>query len=59
MKVELTKEEWQVPFNRLIAGLIQGEDIRDFSISKDNKEVSFFIEDFSVTLKANGKWEIA
>ena len=58
MKLEMDKNEWKVPFNKLVAGLIEGDDVKYFSINKEEKEVNFLFGDWNVLLKNDGTWEI-
>jgi len=58
MKVELTKEEFKDPFDKLLAGLIEGNDVTNFFVNKNNKHIQILLGDWSLELLPNGKWEI-
>lgn len=58
MKLELDKEEWKSNFNKLVCGLINGNDVKYFCIDKELKEVSFLFGDYNVVLREDGTWEI-
>jgi len=58
MKVELTKEEFKDPFNKLLTGLIEGNDVTNFSVEKDQKQIQILLGDWCLQLNSNGKWEI-
>jgi len=58
MKVELTKEEFKDPFNRLLAGLVEGNDVTNFSVDKDVKRIQILLGDWTLELLPDGKWEI-
>ena len=58
MKIELDKKDFQDRFTKVLAGLIRGNDINDFSINKESKEISFFVDDWSITLNGDGTWEV-
>ena len=58
MKVELSKKEFKDPFNKLISGLVEGNDVTNFFIEKNKKRVQILLGDWSLELLPNGKWEI-
>lgn len=45
-------------FEKLLAGLIQGNDVSNFCVDKKEKSINFLFGEWNVTLYDNGKWEI-
>lgn len=56
--MKVTEQNMNSPFEKLLHGLIEGDDLGYFSVDKKCKEISFMVGDWNVTLKDNGKWEI-
>lgn len=45
-------------FEKLLAGLVQGNDVSNFCVYKKEKSINFLFGEWNVTLYDNGKWEI-
>jgi hypothetical protein len=58
MELKLTKEEWKDPFNKLLASLINGDDLNYFTVDKDEKIITTMFGDWNIIFKPDGQWEI-
>lgn len=58
MRVELTKEEFNSNFNKLLTGLIEGNEVDYFSVDKERKVVNILVGNFGIELRNDGTWEI-
>ena len=43
---------------KLTAAIMSDKKIEYFSVDKADNSISFFLSDWEIRLKANGKWEI-
>lgn len=59
MKLILEHEEYSKRFEKLVASLINGNDVTNFSIDKPNRYVNMLFGDWNVTLHDDGTWDIA
>ena len=57
-KMKLTDFDIKSNFEKLLVGLIEGEDVTNFSVEKDEKKIQILVGDWSLELHGNGKWEI-
>jgi len=48
-------------FEKLLAGLVEGNDVTNFSVDKDTnpRRIQILVGEWNVELLDNGKWEIA
>ena len=60
MKIDRHSMDFGNRFEKLLAGLIEGEDVTNFSVDKDTKprRIQILVGDFNLELLENGKWEI-
>ena len=59
MNLQLEEKEFKQHFNKLLKGLIEGEDFIDwFSVNKKEKSINLLIGDWSVELYNDGTWSI-
>jgi hypothetical protein len=58
MKVVLTNKEFQSNMNRLIAGLVEGDDVTNYSVNDNNSQIQILLGDYCLELNKNGKWNM-
>lgn len=58
MELKLEKEEFNEPFKKLLNGLIEGDDLKYFTIDKEINLVTFMLGDWQVELFNDGTWRI-
>lgn len=58
--MKVTEIDFKSRFEKLLKGLIEGEDVTNFSVDKDvsPRRIQILVGDFNVELLENGKWEI-
>lgn len=58
--MKVTEVNHKSRFEKLIRGLIEGEDVTNFSVDFDAnpKRIQILVGDYNVELLENGKWEI-
>lgn len=62
MKIERSSMDFKKKMEKLLAGLIEGTDVTNFSVDKDTGEltrIQILVGDWNLELLSNGKWEIA
>ena len=62
MKIERKSIDFNKKMEKLLAGLIEGTDVTNFSVDKDTGEptrVQILVGEWSLELLSNGKWDIA
>jgi len=59
--MKVTEINFNSKFEKLLAGLIEGNDITNFSVDKDTnpKRIQILVGRWNLELLENGKWEIA
>ena len=58
MKIVRESIDFKNNFEKLLTALIEGEDVTNFSVEKDEKKIQILVGDWSLELHGNGKWEI-
>ena len=58
MKIVRESIDFKNNFEKLLTALIEGEDVTNFSVEKDEKKIQILVGDWSLELHDNGKWEI-
>lgn len=61
MKIEKESLDFNKPMDKLVAGLIEGDDVSNFLIEKASGEVQkiqILLGDWNLELLPNGKWSI-
>lgn len=59
--MKITDVNYNSRFEKLLKGLIEGNDVTNFAVDKDvtPKRIQILVGDANVELLDNGKWEIA
>ena len=58
MKVVRESIDFKSNFEKLLTGLVEGEDVTNFMVEKDKKTIQILVGDWSLELNDNGSWEI-
>ena len=58
MKVVRESIDFKSNFEKLLTGLVEGEDVTNFLVEKNKKTIQILVGDWSLELHDNGKWEI-
>lgn len=62
MKIDRKSIDFKNNMEKLLAGLVEGEDVSNFSVDKDTGKptrIQILVGDWNLELLSNGKWEIA
>lgn len=58
MKIVRGSIDFKSNFEKLLTGLVEGEDVTNFMVEKDKKTIQILVGDWSLELNDNGSWEI-
>ena len=56
--MKVTEFDIKSRFEKLLVGLIEGDDIQSFLVEKDKKKIQILVGDWNMELDNNGKWDI-
>ena len=58
MKIVRGSIDFKSNFEKLLTGLVEGEDVTNFLVEKNKKTIQILVGDWSLELNDNGSWEI-
>ncbi len=56
--MKVTEINFKSRFEKLLVGLVEGDDIQSFFVDKEQKKIQILVGDWSLELDNNGKWDI-